>query len=138
MNAMKEAEAACGFVSLVPWLSVRDAEDALRFYQAAFDAREVYRYESPEGGLVVRLSLNGIEFWVSGDSVDKVFASPENLGGGSIRLILTVEDPDRCFARAVDAGAKIIFPVDVGHGWRLGRLEDPFGLHWEIGKPLEY
>jgi len=59
------------------------------------------------------------------------------LGAGSIRMILTVPDPDAFFARALAAGAVEVFPVGEGHGWRLGRLIDPFGLHWEIGHPLE-
>jgi len=52
-------------------------------------------------------------------------------------MILTVTDPDAIFAKAVQAGAKEIFPVTEEYGWRLGRLEDPFGLHWEIGKQIE-
>jgi PhnB protein len=51
-------------------------------------------------------------------------------------MILTVADPDAVFMRAITAGASEIFPVGEGHGWRLGRLVDPFGLHWEIGRPL--
>jgi len=60
----------------------------------------------------------------------------ESVGGGSIRMILTVADPDTLFAQALAAGASEIFPVGEGHGWKLGRLVDPFGLHWEIGHPL--
>jgi PhnB protein len=59
------------------------------------------------------------------------------LGGGSIRMILTVSDPDSLFAQALQAGATEVFPVGEEHGWRLGRLVDPFGLHWEIGRPVE-
>lgn len=33
-------------------------------------------------------------------------------------------------------GAVEVYPVTEEHGWRLGRVEDPFGHHWEIGKPL--
>jgi PhnB protein len=51
-------------------------------------------------------------------------------------MILTVPDPDSLFARAISAGATEVFPVGEDHGWRLGRLADPFGLHWEIGRPL--
>jgi PhnB protein len=58
------------------------------------------------------------------------------LGANTIRMILTVPDPDPFFARALKAGAVEVFPVGEGHGWRLGRLIDPFGLHWEIGHPL--
>ena len=52
-------------------------------------------------------------------------------------MILTVPDPDAAFDRAVAAGAQEVFPVGEGHGWRLGRLVDPFGHHWEIGRPLD-
>jgi PhnB protein len=120
--------------SIAPWLSVQNASKAISFYMAAFKAVEVYRMES-DGGLVARLSVDGAEFWVSGESID-VKRDPETLGGGNLRMILTVSDPDAVFEQAIKAGAKIIFPVGEEHGWRLGRLVDPFGLHWEICRPL--
>jgi PhnB protein len=118
--------------SIAPWLTVRSGEKAAQFYKAAFDAVETYRLETP-GGLIVRLSVNGAEFWVSGGSEN---APGMKLGGDSIRMILTVNDPDAFFAKALNAGATEIFPVAEDHGWRLGRIVDPFGLHWEIGYPL--
>jgi len=123
-------------VSIVPWLSVPNGEKAAGFYKHAFDAIEVYRLEMPDGGLVVRLSVEGAEFWLSSESAEQGSVKPEPLGGGSVRMILTVGDPDALFAQALAAGASEIFPVGEGHGWRLGRLVDPFGLHWEIGRPL--
>ena len=51
-------------------------------------------------------------------------------------MILTVADPDLLFARALEAGASLVYPVGEQHGWKLGRLVDPFGHHWEIGHPL--
>lgn len=122
--------------SLAPWLSVRNAVRAIDFYKSAFGAIEVYRLEAPEGGLVVRLSIDGAEFWLSSESPDDGNLSPESVGGGSIRMILTVANPDALFAQALEAGASQVFPVGEEHGWRLGRLVDPFGLHWEIGHPL--
>ena len=91
--------------------------------------------DNPSGGAVVRLSLDGAEFWVSEDP-EKSPESAALLGGDSVRIILTVADPDSLFARALAAGARQIFPVSEGHGWRVGRLADPFGLHWELGHPL--
>ena len=124
--------------SIAPWLSVRDGEQAVAFYKAAFGATEVYRLEVPEGGgVVVRLSVAGAEFWVSGESSEDPDAHAEaSLGGGSVRMILTVAEPEDVLARAVAAGASEIFPVGEEHGWRLGRVADPFGLHWEIGYQL--
>lgn len=81
--------------------------------------------------MIARLSVDGAEFWVSQDEAQSL-----PLGGGSIRVILTVADPDSVFSQALKAGATEIFPVGEAHGWRLGRLADPFGLHCEIGHPL--
>ena len=119
--------------SIAPWLSVEDGEKAVAFYKAAFRAAEVYRLEMPDGGLVVRLSVEGAEFWISSESRGQGSLQPASLGGGSVRMILTVMNPEALFAQALEAGATQIFPVGEGHGWRLGRLADPFGLHWEIG-----
>jgi PhnB protein len=120
--------------TIAPWLTVRNGEQALRFYQEAFGATVVYRLADADAGVVARLSVEGAEFWLSDGELDQ--SGPESLGGGSVRMILTVSDPDAVFARALAAGASEIFPVGEEHGWRLGRLVDPFGLHWEIGHPL--
>jgi PhnB protein len=121
--------------SIAPWLSLGESAKAVDFYKSAFAAVETYRLDVPSGGLVVRLSVNGAEFWVS-DRSGETGSSPESLGGDSIRMILSVADPDAVFARALKAGATEVFPVGEEHGWRLGRVVDPFGLHWEIGREL--
>ncbi len=116
--------------SIAPWLTVQNGASALEFYKNAFGATVVYKLDTPDDSVVARLSVDGAEFWVSdGDA-----AIP--LGGGSVRMILVVEDPDSLFTRAIKAGATEIFPVEEAHGWRLGRLMDPFGLHWEVGKMI--
>jgi PhnB protein len=61
---------------------------------------------------------------------------PRGSGGDNIRMILIVDDPDFLFAQALKAGATEVSPVREEYGWRLGRLSDPFGFHWEIGHPL--
>src|SRR5207302_2636088 len=122
--------------SLSPMLSVRHGARAVEFYKAAFGAAEVFRIEAPDGSVVARLSVDGAEFWLADESPAHANFSPESLGGGTVRMILTVADPDAVFARAVAAGAKEIVPVREDYGWRLGRVVDPFGHHWEIGHPL--
>jgi PhnB protein len=122
--------------SIAPWLSVRDGAMAVGFYKAAFGAAEVYHMDGPDGSVIARLSVGGAEFWVSDDSLGEANRSPQPVGGGSVRMILTVADPDAVFAQSLTAGASEVFPVGEDHGWRLGRLVDPFGLHWEIGRPL--
>lgn len=90
----------------------------------------------PDGGFVVRLDANGAEFWLSYDGPHASAEAASPLGGKNLRLILTVSDPAAAFAKAIAAGATQVYPVSEDHGWRIGRLTDPFGLHWEIGKLL--
>jgi PhnB protein len=123
--------------SVAPLLAVRRGAQAVEFYKTAFGAVEVYHVEDPSGAVVSRLSIHGGEFWLSDESPDHGHSSPETLDGRSARCILTVPDPDAMFARAVAAGATVISPVTEEHGWRVGRVADPFGQHWEIGRPLK-
>ncbi len=123
--------------SVVPWLSVREgaSAQAVEFYKTAFGAKEVYHLDGG-GSVISRLSVDGAEFWVAEESPEHKNFSPDSLGGGSVRLIFTVADPDAVFARAIQAGASEVWPVSEGHGWRVGRVVDPYGHHWEIGRPL--
>jgi PhnB protein len=121
--------------SIAPWLSVRRSAEAVEFYKLAFGAKEVYRLDGG-GGVVARLSVDGPEFWLSDESPEHGNFSPETLSGSSVRIILTVADPDAVFAQALNAGASEVYPVSEGHGWRVGRVKDPYGHHWEIGRPL--
>ncbi|HKW48346.1 MAG TPA: VOC family protein [Gemmatimonadaceae bacterium] len=123
--------------TLAPWLSVRGSAMAVEFYKTAFGASEVYHIEDPSGSVVARLSIDGAEFWLGDESPEHGNFSPETTNGSTTRLILTVADPDAMFARAIAAGAKQIYPVGEEYGWRIGRVVDPFGHHWEIGHPLE-
>jgi PhnB protein len=122
------ADASSFKYSIAPWLSVPSGAKVVDFYKSAFDAHEVYRHDAPGGGLVVRLSINGAEFWLSQEPSDRANPSPGPVGGDSVRMILTVPNPDAVFVHALKAGATEIFPVGEEHGWRLGRLADPFGL----------
>lgn len=122
--------------SIAPMLSVRNGAKAVEFYKNAFAASELFRIEDPSGAVVARLSVDGAEFWLADESPEHENFSPETLGGGTVRMVMIVDDPDAAVDRAVTAGARIVWPVDNRYGWRLGRVADPFGHHWEIGKPL--
>lgn len=123
--------------SIAPLLSVRNGGKALEFYKAAFGAVELYRVDDKDSGEVVaQLSVDGADFWVADESPENSNFSPESLGGGTVGMVLTVTDPDAAFERALAAGGKTVWPVGDQYGWRLGRIVDPFGHHWEIGKPL--
>jgi PhnB protein len=124
-------------ISVAPMLSVRNGAQAVEFYKTAFYAIEVYRMESPDGAVVSRLSIQGAEFWVSDESPEHSNFSPESLGGATVRIVLTVPNPDEVFKQAVNAGGKVVYPVEEAYGWRLGRIVDPYGHHWEIGHELQ-
>ena len=121
--------------TIAPWLCVRGGARAVDFYKSAFGAKELFRIGDDQS-VVARLSIEGAEFWLSDESPEHHNHSPESLGGITVRIILTVADPDAVFARAIKAGAKEVYPVAEEHDWRIGRVVDPFGHHWEIGCPL--
>jgi PhnB protein len=119
-------------------LSVRRGRAAIEFYKSAFGAQEVYRVGGTDQheAVVAQLSIGGTTFWVADESLPHLNFSPESLGGGTVRMLLTVADPDAVVQRAIAAGATEVMAVAEAHGWRLGRIVDPFGHHWEIGRPL--
>ncbi len=88
------------------------------------------------GGGVGKLAVDGAEFWVAEESPEHQNFSPEAIGGCSVRMLLIVDDPREMCKRAVAAGATQVVPVADAYGWRLGRIADPFGHHWEVGKSL--
>src|SRR5262245_30745795 len=123
-------------VALAPMLSVRRGAEAVAFYKAAFGATELFKIESDDGAVVAELSIETAKFWVADESPEHKNFSPETLGGATTRFVLVVADPEAVHARAVAAGAKEVWPVRAENGWSIGRVVDPFGHHWEIGKPL--
>ena len=123
--------------TILPFLTVRNAAGAIDFYKQAFGADELSRLTTPTGQIVAELSIDGAPFNVVDENPEGSNLSPERLGGTSVRIDLVVDDPDKVAQRAVAAGARTLFPIaDQPYGWRQGRVVDPFGHHWLIGKPL--
>jgi PhnB protein len=86
--------------------------------------------------VVAQMSIEGASFWVADESPAHGNFSPESVGGSTTRMLLIVDDPQAAIDRAVAAGATLVYPAATEHDWLLGRIHDPFGHHWEIGKPL--
>jgi PhnB protein len=124
--------------SVVPQLSVRGGRAAVDFYKAAFGAEVAYQVggTAANESIVAELSLGGASFWVADESPPHGNFSPESVGGSTTRMLLIVDDPAGAIERAVAAGAALVYAVHKEHGWLLGRISDPFGHHWEVGKPL--
>ena len=118
--------------TIAPWLAVSDAQKAVDFYTAAFGAIEVYRLEGDDGKLAAaQLSVDGAVFWVQVDS-----DSGRSRGPTSVRMIMSVEDPDSVFDQAITGGAIEVAAVSEEYGWRTGRVTDPFGYDWELSRQL--
>jgi PhnB protein len=118
-----------------PELWVDRPGEAIAFYQAAFEATVLHRV-GDGGDIVAQLGVGDAAFWVAGTSATMKRLSPRAVGGATGRTLLVVEDPDSTVRQAVVAGATESSPVGDEHGWRLGRIIDPFGHEWEIGRPL--
>jgi PhnB protein len=117
--------------SIAPWLRVGDATRAVGFYRDAFGATELERLDLEGVVQVAQLSIDGADFWVQHD--------PESYeqnarGTPTVRMIVSLADPDTALAQAVAAGAVEVAAMHEEHGWRIGRVRDPFGHHWELGK----
>ena len=122
---------------LAPMLSVRAGKQALAFYREAFDAVATVHAEDDEGRIVAEVRIgDAAAFWVNDEAPVDANYAPDTLGGSTTRMVLIVEDPDAAVAQAIKAGARTVWPVGEKHGWRIGRVRDPFGHHWEIGRKL--
>ena len=121
--------------AIQPQLWVGPAGAALAFYAAAFGATVVHRVGDGDD-IVAQLAVGDAAFWVASASSDAGRFNPTAIGGTTSRTLLVVGDPDAIHAQALAAGATATSPVDDEHGWRLGRIVDPFGHEWEIGRPL--
>jgi PhnB protein len=125
-----------GYTNIQPELWVENPREAVAFYEAAFGATVLHRVGEGDD-IVAQLGVGDGAFWVAGTSAAMKRLSPRAIDGATSRTLLVTEDPEGVVARAVAAGATESSPVADEHGWRIGRIVDPFGHEWEIGMPLE-
>ena len=135
LRADRMAATLAGMTGIQPQLWVDRAADAVAFYVAAFGARVVHQVGDGDD-IVAQLAVGDAAFWVSPGGPRGPRFSPRAIGGATGRMLLVVDDPDAVFARSVAAGATAASQVAGEHGWRVGRIIDPFGHEWEIGTPL--
>src|SRR5262249_13897077 len=126
---------ASSVTSIQPELWVDRPREALAFYAAAFDATVLHLVGDGDD-IVAQLGVGDASFWVAPASPAMKRLSPHEIDGATGRTLLVVDDPDTIVRRAVAAGATETSAVGNEHGWRLGRIVDPFGHEWEIGVPL--
>jgi PhnB protein len=120
--------------AIEPELWVDRAAQAVDFYAAAFGASTLMRVGDGDD-IVARLEIGRVRFWVAAASAALARFSPLSIEGRTSRTLLVVDDPDALVHQAVGAGATLTSPVGEEHGWRAGRIVDPYGHEWEIGRP---
>jgi PhnB protein len=121
-------------IAVAPFLSVRNGAAAIEFYKAAFGAEVLFRHDAPDGAVVCELGVGEGRFWLSDESPEHKNFSPETLGGATARMVIELDDPDAMYEQALKAGAKVSCSMKAEYGWRIGRVSDPFGHDWEIGR----
>jgi PhnB protein len=121
--------------SMQPELWVERASAAVSFYERAFGAITLHRVGDGDD-IVAQLAVGDAVFWVASADATRGRFSPEAIGGRTSRTLLVIDDPVAFVRRAVTEGAMEAAPVGEEHGWRLGRILDPYGHEWEIGTPL--
>lgn len=128
-----------GYHSVTPYLMVRDAAKALSFYQDAFGAEELMRFEGPPGRIAhAEVKIGDSHVMLADENPDDGYVGPQTLGGAGVSLMLYVPNVDATFAQAVAAGATVKRPVaDQFYGDRVGTLADPYGHVWSIATHRE-
>jgi len=126
-------------MTLTPYLVVKGAPAALDFYKRAFGAEEQLRLTDPAGRIGhAHMVIGDSAFMLADEHPEFGAVGPVSLGGSPVSLHLEVADADAAAARAIEAGATLLRPVeDQFHGNRSGMVADPFGHKWFISQQTE-
>lgn len=128
-----------GYHTLTPYLVMTGAAEALEFYKKAFGAVELVCMRGPENKVMhAEIKIGDSIIMFSEECPEMGFKGPKSLGGSGVGLMLYLEDVDASFARAVEAGGKVMRPVtDQFYGDRSGTIVDPFGHVWTLSTHVE-
>jgi PhnB protein len=128
-----------GYHSITPYLAIQGAAKAIDFYKNALGAREIMRFQQPDGRIGhAEIQIGDSRIMMADEFPEMNFRGPLTLGGAPVALMLYVDDVDAVVARAVEAGAKVVQPVqNKFYGDRVGSIIDPFGHSWHIGTHVE-
>lgn len=128
-----------GYHSITPYLIVKNAKQAIEFYQKAFGAKELYRMETPDGMIGhCELQIGDSRIMMADEFPNMGATAPSKEGGKAFSLLIYVDNVDQLFDRAVKAGAKVLRPLkNEFYGDRMGTVQDPFGHNWNLGMHIE-
>jgi PhnB protein len=122
-----------------PYLRVHNTDEAIKFYERAFGAKELFRLTEPSGRIGhAEIKIGPATLMLSDEYPESGIRGPRSLGGTSFSVHLHVKDVDAAFKQAVEAGAAVVRPLqDQFYGERSGTVRDPFGHEWLLGGHLE-
>jgi PhnB protein len=128
-----------GYEGATPYLIIKGAAAALEFYRKAFGATEIMRMPAPGGTIGhAEIKIGKAIIMLADEYLDMNCKSPQAYGGSPVSIMIYVPDVDRLVQRAVDAGAKVVRPVENKfYGDRGASLEDPFGHQWHFATHVE-
>jgi PhnB protein len=129
--------------SIIPYLTVKGAADAIAFYQKALGATENMRMPAEDGKRVMHASLtiNGGTLFLSDEFPEYGNAAAPKAGDKpsvAVALALSASaQVDATYKQAVAAGASgTMEPNDAFWGDRFAMLRDPYGHCWMLSAPL--
>jgi PhnB protein len=125
--------------SVSPYLTVNNGSNAIDFYKKAFSAEELFRETMPDGKVLhARMRLGDSIVRLSDEFDGSPHKSPVSLGATTVTLHIYTENVDRLWRQAVQAGAKVVLPLDNQFwGERYGILVDPFGHQWSMSMVIK-
>lgn len=128
-----------GYHTLTSYLAVDDAAGAIDFYTRAFGAKELMRMDAPGGRIGhAELEIGDSRIMLSDPFPQSQTKPPKELGGCTGGVFMYVEDVDKAYRQALDAGATSeTEPEDMFWGDRFGTVVDPFGHHWSMATHVE-
>jgi len=125
--------------SVMAYLAISGASDAIEFYKQVFDAQELGRFGAPDGKVGhAELRIGDTVVMLADEYPEIGHKSPKTLGGSPVGLMVYVPDVDATIARAQKLGAKLTQPIENKfYGDRSGTISDPFGHTWMIATHIE-
>ncbi len=129
-----------GMSSVIPYLVVPDAVEAMEFYGKCFGAAQVMRMPGPggQGTMHAEMQISGSTVMLTDENPQWDMVSAKTLGKSPVHLMFYCEDVDAAFAKAAEAGCDVMFPcTDMFWGDRMCKVQDPFGFQWSIATHVE-
>jgi PhnB protein len=128
-----------GYPQVTPYLVVDGANAAIEFYAKVFGTRERMRLPGPDGTVGhAELQLGDSLIMLADEAPQIGVRGPKAVGGTPVTISVYMDDVDGVVDRAVNAGAKVLRPVeDQFYGDRVGQFEDPFGHRWSVATHVE-